>query len=83
MKLVPRAIINIQNAKLKHAESTNNIRPGPAQDIHFFYTRSHLSALQSCALILSTNVQFFSHLNSAIHNLVIELNSSLEAINFF
>ena len=29
-----------------------------AQDVHFFYTRSHLSALQNCALILSTNFQF-------------------------
>ena len=25
----------------------------------FFYTRSHLSVLQSCALIFSTNFQFF------------------------
>ena len=32
-----------------------NYRLGPAQDVHFFYTRSHLSALQSCALIFSTN----------------------------
>ena len=30
------------------------------QDVHFFYTRSHLSALQSCALIFSTNFQFIS-----------------------
>ena len=28
------------------------------QDFHFFYTRSHLSALQNCALIFSTNFQF-------------------------
>ena len=27
----------------------------PSQDVHFFYTRSHLSALQNCALPLSTN----------------------------
>ena len=27
----------------------------PAQDIHFFYTRSHLSALQNCAVLFSTN----------------------------
>ena len=27
-----------------------------AQDVQFLYTRSHLSALQNCALILSTNV---------------------------
>ena len=29
-----------------------------AQDVHFFYTRSHLSALKNCALIFSTNFQF-------------------------
>ena len=29
-----------------------------AQDVHFFYTRSHLSALQNCALLFSTNFQF-------------------------
>ena len=27
----------------------------PAQDVHFFYTRSHLSALQNCAVLFSTN----------------------------
>ena len=27
----------------------------PAQDVHFFYTRSHLSELQNCALMFSTN----------------------------
>ena len=31
---------------------------GPAQGVHFFYTRSHLSALKSCALIFWTNFQF-------------------------
>ena len=30
----------------------------PAQDVQFFYTRSHLSALQNCALLFSTNFQF-------------------------
>ena len=29
----------------------SGIRLVPAQDVHFFYTRSHLSALQNCALI--------------------------------
>ena len=28
---------------------------GPAQDVHIFYTRSHVSALQSCALIFLTD----------------------------
>ena len=56
----------------------DNIRLGPAQDVHFFYTRSHLSALQNCALLLSTNFILFSHLNSALHNLVIELCSALK-----
>ena len=30
----------------------------PAQDVHFFYTRSHLSAFQNCALLFLTNSQF-------------------------
>ena len=30
----------------------------PAQDRPFFYTRSHLSALQNCALLFSTDFQF-------------------------
>ena len=29
-----------------------------AQDVHFFYTHFHLSALQNCELIFSTNFQF-------------------------
>ena len=33
------------------------IRLVPAQDGPFFYTRSHLSALQNCAVLLSTNFQ--------------------------
>ena len=35
-----------------------SIRLVPSQDGHFFYTRSHLSALQNCALLLSTKFQF-------------------------
>ena len=35
-----------------------NIRLVPPQDGPFFYTRSHLSALQNCALLFSTNFQF-------------------------
>ena len=38
--------------------STCSNRLVPAQDVHFFYTRSHLSALPNCALIFSTNSQF-------------------------
>ena len=30
----------------------------PAQDEPFFFTRSHLSALQNCALLFSTNFHF-------------------------
>ena len=29
-----------------------------AQDVHFFYTRSHLSALQNCTLLFSISFQF-------------------------
>ena len=35
----------------------NLIRLVPAQDVHFFYTHSHLSALQNCAVLFSTNFQ--------------------------
>ena len=34
------------------------IRLVPAQDEPFYYTRSHLSALQNCALLFLTNFQF-------------------------
>ena len=47
-------------------------RIGPAQDVTFFYTGYHLSDLKSSALISSP-----SHLNSARHNLVIELCRAL------
>ena len=33
------------------------LRLVPAQDVHFFYTRSHLSVLQNCAVLFSTNFQ--------------------------
>ena len=47
-----------------------------------FYTCSQLSALQSCALIFSTNFSLFSHLNNELHNFVIELCSALKIILF-
>ena len=50
----------------------------PAQDVHFFYTRSHLSALQDCALIFQAIFSLFSHLKNALHNLVFELCSALK-----
>ena len=31
------------------------IRLVPAQDVQYFYTRSHSSALQNCAVLFSTN----------------------------
>ena len=43
---------------LKQMKDKTRIRLVPAQDVPFFYTRSHLSALQNCALLLSTNFQF-------------------------
>ena len=39
---------------------------GPAQDVHIFYTLSHLSALQNCALILSTIFLVFFAFKSCI-----------------
>ena len=44
-----------------HLRSTlvwGGIQLVPAQDVHFFYMRSYLSALQNYALIFSTNFQF-------------------------
>ena len=41
-----------------HRVSYNGIRLVPGQDVHFFYTRSHFSALQNCAVLFSTNFQF-------------------------
>ena len=38
-------------------ENHRQLRLVPAQDGPFFYTRSHLSALQKCALLFSTNFQ--------------------------
>ena len=52
------------------------VRLVPAQDIPFIYTRSHLSALQNCALLLSTNFQFFSYLKNGLQTVVIELCSA-------
>ena len=54
------------------------LRLGLAQDVQFFYMHSHLSALQNCALILSTKFQFIFTFKYALHNLVIELCSEIE-----
>ena len=50
----------------------------PAQDIHCFYTRSHLGALENYALIFPLIFILFSHLHSALHDLVIELCIALK-----
>ena len=39
-------------------KNDNGIRLVPSQDGPFFYSRSHLSELQNCALIFSTNFHF-------------------------
>ena len=52
------------------------------QDVHFFYTRSHLIAPQSCVLMLSTNFSLFSHWNSELRNLVIEWCKALKTLYF-
>ena len=41
-----------------HSKFTGAKRLVPSQDVHFFYTRSHLSELQKYALIFSINCQF-------------------------
>ena len=48
----------------------------PAQDVHFFYTRSHLSELQNCALIFSTNFQFIFTFKNALHSSLTKLCSA-------
>ena len=53
------------------------IRLVPAQDVHYFYTRSHFNALQNCAVLFSTNFQIIFLFKNALHNLVIELCSAL------
>ena len=60
-----------------------NTRLVPDQDVQFFYMRSHLRALQSCALTFSKKISLFSHLNSALYYLIIELCSALKTILFF
>ena len=62
----------------QHRKSIKHIRLVPAQDVHFFYTRYHFSALQNCALLFSTNFQFIFTFKNALHNLVIELCSALK-----
>ena len=48
-----------------------------AQDAPFFYMLSHLRALQNCVLIFQQISSLFSHLNTALHNLVIKLCSAV------
>ena len=60
----------------------NKYRRGPAQDITFFYTGSHLSELQSCTLIYQPIFILFSYLNSAQQSLVIELYRALIIFHF-
>ena len=45
---------------------------GPDQDVHFLYSRSHLSAPQSCKSIISTHFQKYLHYNSQWRNLVFD-----------
>ena len=52
---------------------TSGYRRGPSQDAIFFYTPSHLSKIKSFKSIILTHSLLFSYLNSARHNLVIEL----------
>ena len=55
----------------------NVYRLFPAQDGPFFYMCYHLSALQNCAVLFSTNFQNIFIFKNALHNLVIELCSAL------
>ena len=62
--------------------STPQLLLFPALDVHFFYTRSHLSALQNCALFYQPIFSLFSHLKNVLHNLVIELCSALKYVKY-
>ena len=42
--------------------SADRFRIVPAQDVHFFYTRSHLSAIQKCALIFLNQFSVYFHI---------------------
>ena len=53
-----KPVTNYTNWPVLGSFNNWNIRLVPSQDVHFFYTRSHLSTLQNCALILSINFQF-------------------------
>ena len=66
-----------QHNKLK-VYSQNAFRLAPAQEVHFFYTRFHLSVLQNCALIFSTNFHLIFTFKNALQNLVIESCSALK-----
>ena len=74
-------IIGVQgsgNMWEKSDDASFHLRLGPAQDVHFFYTRSYLSSLQNCAIILSTHFQSIFTFKNALHNLVIILCSALK-----
>ena len=62
--------------KLTAPQQRNFSSPGRL----LFYILSHLSALQSCALIFHPIFSLFSHLNSAKHNLVVKLCRALKII---
>ena len=44
----------------------NGFRLVPAQDVHYFYMRSHFSALQNCAVLFSNNFQIIFLLKKCI-----------------
>ena len=60
------AVMRMINEDKEGLEDTLRYRLVPAQEVHFFYTRSHLSALQNCAILLSTNFQFIFLLKKCI-----------------
>ena len=53
----------MQQLEVFQYASALDIRLVPAQGVHFVYTRSHLSALKSCALNFSANFQFIFTFN--------------------
>ena len=65
------------------SDGATNWRLDPSNDETFFYTGFHLSELQMCTLIFSTNFILFSNLNSTGHNLVIELCRAIYFLSLF
>ena len=62
----------ITTQQQQYQRKASTIWRGPAQDVPFFYTPSHLSELKSFKAIISTNIYGISYLNSVQHSSGVE-----------